>query len=144
VSAALLLGALGGAVVSAFVPLVNAELMLLGLALAAPAAAPALVAVVAVGQMVGKSVLFVTGDRCARGALRKHAARWRLDRCGRWAAPLVALSASVGLPPFYLVAIGGSTLGIRLRTFVLCGFAGRLVRFGAVVSLPHLTAGVLR
>jgi membrane protein YqaA with SNARE-associated domain len=143
VSAALVLGGVAGSVVSAFVPLVNAELLLLALVVAAPASAPLLVVVMAAGQMVGKAVLFVGGERLARGALGGRMARWRLDRYGRLGGPIVALSATVGLPPFYLVAIGGSALGVRLRTFLLLGFAGRVLRFGALVCIPRLTTGVL-
>jgi hypothetical protein len=140
VTAALLLAALSGAVVSGVVPVVNAELLLVGLALSAPpSAAPALVLAVAVGQMVAKCALFLTSGRLTAGALAPRLARWKLDgRSRRAAVPLVAASAALGLPPFYLVAVAGPALGVRFRTFALVGLAGRVVRFAAVLVVPAL------
>jgi len=136
--------ALSGALVSSLVPLVNAELLLLGLALATPAAAPLLVVVMAAGQMVGKSALFLTGGRLTRSALEGRLARWRLDgRTGRAGAPLIGLSAFAGLPPFYLVSVAAPALGVRFRTFLVVGLAGRVLRFGALVALPDLVARTL-
>ncbi len=133
--------ALSGAVVSSLVPIVNAELLLMGLAFATPAAAPLLVVVMAAGQMVGKSVLFLGGGRLTRATLEGRLARWRLDGLRRGAgAPLIAVSAFTGLPPFYLVSVAAPALGVRFRTFLAMGLAGRLLRFGALVALPQLIA----
>jgi membrane protein YqaA with SNARE-associated domain len=140
VTAALLL-ALGGAVVSALVPLLNAELLLVGLRLTTPAAAPLLVVVVAVGQMIGKCALFLTAGRAARGALAPKLARWGLDGRTRCVgAPMLVASAAVGLPPFYLMAVAAPVLGIRLRTFALVGLVGRIIRFAAVLAVPAAVA----
>jgi hypothetical protein len=141
VSCGVLLGAFTGAVVSGVVPVVNAELLLIGLALAAPtSAAPALVLVVAAGQMVAKCALFLSGGRLAARSIGPRLARWKLDGPlrGRAAAPLVAASAAIGLPPFYLVAVAAPALGVRFRTFALVGLAGRVVRFAAVLVVPAL------
>ena len=129
--------ALSGAVVSSLIPLVNAELLLIGLAVASPASAPLLVVVMAAGQMVGKSVLFLGGGRLTRSKLESRLARWRLDgRTRRARAPLIGISAFTGLPPFYLVSIAAPALGVSFRTFLAVGLAGRLLRFGALVALP--------
>jgi membrane protein YqaA with SNARE-associated domain len=141
VTASIFFVALSGAVVSAIVPLVNAELLLIGLALASPAAAPLLVVVMAAGQMVGKSVLFLGGGRLTRSTLQARLARWRLDgRTRRAGAPLVGISAFTGLPPFYLVSIAAPALGVSFRTFLAVGLAGRLLRFGTLVALPQVIA----
>jgi membrane protein YqaA with SNARE-associated domain len=141
-TAAILLAALSGALVSSLVPVVNAELLLIGLAQATPAAAPLLVIVMAVGQMVGKSALFFTGGRLTRSALESRLARWRLDeRTGRAGAPLIGISAFAGLPPFYLMSVAAPALGVRFRTFLVVGLAGRLLRFAALVALSTLVAG---
>lgn len=133
--------ALSGAVVSSLVPVVNAELLLMGLALATPAAAPLLVVVMAAGQMVGKSVLFLGGGRLTRSTLGGRLARWRLDgRTRRAGAPLIGISAFTGLPPFYLVSVAAPALGVPFRTFLVLGLAGRLLRFGVLVALPRLIA----
>jgi membrane protein YqaA with SNARE-associated domain len=145
VTPALFLTALSGAVVSSLVPVVNAELLLMGLALASPAAAPLLVVAMAAGQMVGKSILFLGGGCLTRASLETRLARWGLDRPGRRAgAPLVGISALTGLPPFYLVSIAAPALGVSFRTFLALGFAGRLLRFGALVALPLLIAHATR
>jgi membrane protein YqaA with SNARE-associated domain len=123
------------------VPFVNAEILLLGLALAAPEAAPLLVVVMAAGQMAGKSALFLGGDRFTPAAIETRLARWRLDGRGRGAAgPLIGVSAFTGLPPFYLVSIAAPALGVRFRTFLAMGLAGRLLRFAVLVALPQLVA----
>jgi membrane protein YqaA with SNARE-associated domain len=142
VTLALFFVALSGAVVSSLVPLVNAELLLIGLAVASPAAAPVLVVVMAAGQMAGKSILFLGGGRLTRSTLESRLARWRLDgRTGRARAPLIGISAFTGLPPFYLVSIAAPALGVPFRTFLAVGLAGRLLRFGALVAIPLLIAG---
>lgn len=144
-SAGLFFAALSGAVVSSLVPFVNAELLLLGLALAAPAAAPMLAVVVAVGQMAGKSALFLGARRVSESALAARLERWRLNGRGRVAGgPLVGLSALTGLPPFYLLSIAAPALGVRFRTFLVMGLAGRLLRFGALVLLPGFLSRVVR
>lgn len=144
-TAGIFFAALSGALVSSLVPLVNAELLLLGLSLATPAAAPLLVVVTAAGQMVGKSALFLTGGRLTRSALESRLARWRLDgRTSRAGAPLIGLSAFAGLPPFYLVSVAAPALGVRFRTFLVVGLAGRLLRFGFLVALPELVARIPR
>jgi membrane protein YqaA with SNARE-associated domain len=145
VTPALFFAALSGAVVSSLVPVVNAELLLMGLALASPAAAPLLVVVMAAGQMVGKSVLFLGGGRLTRSALEGRLARWRLDgRTRRAGAPLIGISAFTGLPPFYLVSVAAPALGVPFRTFLAVGLAGRLLRFGVLVALPRLIAHTSR
>jgi membrane protein YqaA with SNARE-associated domain len=145
VTAEIFLVALSGALVSSLVPLVNAELLLMGLALASPAAAPLLVVVMAAGQMVGKSALFLGGARLTRSPLEGRLARWRLDeRTGRAGAPLIGMSALTGLPPFYLVSVAAPALGVRFRTFLVMGLAGRLLRFAVLVALPRLVVHVAR
>ena len=143
-TAALVVSAFSGAVVSAVVPVVNTELLAIGLAMAAPpAAAPLLVLALASGQMVGKSALFLTGGRLSRVALEGRLARWRLDgRAARAGAPLVGLSAFAGLPPFYLVAVAAPAVGIRFGTFLLFGLLGRLARFGLLIGVPELLTGI--
>lgn len=137
--------ALSGALVSSLVPLVNAEVLLMGLALSSPAAAPLLVVVMAAGQMVGKSALFLGGARLTRSALESRLARWRLDeRTGRAGAPLIGMSAFIGLPPFYLVSVAAPALGVRFRTFLVMGLAGRLLRFAVLVALPRLVVHFAR
>ena len=142
----LMLGAFSGAFVSGLFPLVNAELLLIGLSLGvAPAAWPILVVTVAAGQMTGKALLFLTGGRIAGPALAARLERWGLNgrRLGGGMS-LVALSAAVGLPPFYLVAVAAPALGVGLGTFFAVGLAGRIARFAAVLAIPGLVSALTR
>lgn len=143
-------GLLIGTVVSGVVPVVNAELLVVGAAVAAPGIGVPLVAVVStVGQMVSKTLLFGVA-RWAPGRLPDKA-RARLERAsealaqrGGAAGPLVFTSAAVGLPPFYGVSLAAGALGMRLRTFLVSGGVGRLVRFGALAwAARHVGAGFL-
>ena len=130
-------------VLSGLVPVINGELYLIAAILVAgdPTVALVLAAIVAVGQMIAKVVLYYT----ARGATelgrstrfgaklaqaQQLVARWR-------GKPLTVLflSAVTGLPPFYLVTLLAGLLGIRFGTFLLLGIAGRLIRFIALALL---------
>jgi len=141
-SAGVYLGSFAIAVVSGIVPIVNAELYLIGLVLAIGGLPEALVlaVLIAAGQMVGKGVLY----QAARGATRLGT--WRTTRLaakldhartkvGRWRSkPYSALfvSASVGLPPLYLVTLVAGIRESRFRAFLLVGLAGRTLRFGTL------------
>jgi membrane protein YqaA with SNARE-associated domain len=144
----LLLSTLGAAIVSALVPLVNAELLALGaVAIAPPRLDFPLVLMVTLGQMLGKIVLFLVG----RGSLRIpwmvktekiEEAGERLGRRGNLGAAMLLLSAVTGLPPFYLVSIACGLLRFSLPLFILIGSAGRLVRFSVVAFFPEVVAQI--
>jgi membrane protein YqaA with SNARE-associated domain len=126
------------------IPLINAEVYLVGIiavgAVGSPSALPAIVLLAALGQMVAKIILYYA----ALGALelpggrtqaKIAATRARLDRWRRRPTWVLAVSSTVGLPPFYLVSLAAGALQIRLRTFVTIGMIGRVVHFGVVVAL---------
>ena len=131
-------GLLIGTAVSGIVPLINAELLVVGAAVAAPGVGvPLVVAVSTAGQMATKTLLYGLA-RWAPGRLPGRA-RAVLERAceavaarGGAASSLVFASAAVGVPPFYGVSLAAGALGMRLRTFLLSGSMGRLVRFGAL------------
>ena len=143
-------GLLVGTVVSGVVPLVNAEILVAGAAVAAPAVGVPLVAVVsAFGQMISKTLLFSVA-RWAPGRLPKKAraalerASQAVERRGGTASSMVFASAAVGLPPFYGVSLAAGALGMRLRTFVVSGGIGRLLRFAALAwAARYVGAGFL-
>jgi membrane protein YqaA with SNARE-associated domain len=140
------LTALGVGVASALLPVVNAEAILAAAAVAGPDAwvyALSLAVSLAVGQTVGKLILFEAARRGLGGRFgaRKAALRprtgWQrraLDLLGSRgsAAAVVLLSASVGLPPLALVSIAAGTLRTRRTDFAVCCLAGRIVRFCAI------------
>ena len=134
----LLGGLLIGTAISGVVPVVNAELLVLAAAATVPLAGlPLVVAVATGGQMLAKTTLFAVArwvpDRLpkkAQAALDR--ASGKVATYGRGLASLVFASAASGFPPFYGVSLACGTLGMRLRTFVIIGCAGRAVRFGAL------------
>lgn len=130
--------------VSSVVPLLNAELYLIGAAALSPR--PLLVPILlaaTVGQMLGKVAIYYA----ARGAL--HIRSERLQRriaavreryAGRTEiGDLVLLgSAAIGLPPFYVTSIAAGLLRVPVGRFVLLGFVGRLTRFSVLIIAPQL------
>ena len=133
------------ALVSALVPWVNAEvLMLAALPFArSPLHLALLVALMTLGQMTGKSAMYWCSRRAAlRPTLRMRdaMARWkaRLDRHPRSALGLVLVSAAVGIPPFYMVSIVAGALNIAFGRFLVVGTFGRLVHFAALALVPQL------
>lgn len=142
------LGIYGGTLLVCFVgglvPLLNAEVWLVALAVSLTTAGPLplVVALAVVGQMTAKSLLYL-GARGATGlAPRRYQtavarARGYLVRWRRKPLAVLWLSTTVGLPPLYLVSIAAGALEVRFRTFVLVGLVGRTLRFGAVVALAR-------
>jgi len=143
-------GLLVGTVVSGVLPVVNAELLVVAAAVAAPGIGVPLVAAVStVGQMVSKTFLFGLArwaparlPEKARATLQR--ASDALARRGGAAGSLVFTSAAIGLPPFYGVSLASGALGMRLRTFLVSGGVGRLVRFGVLAwAARHVGSSLL-
>ena len=132
-------------VVSALVPWVNAEVLMLS---ALPLATTndrltLLVLAVTLGQMTGKSVMYWL-SRGATGAgvqrLRAGMERWRdrFEERPRSACTLVFASAAIGLPPFYAVSIAAGAFKLSFGRFLAFGSAGRLLHFAALALVPHI------
>ena len=133
------------AIVSGFVPFVNAEI-LLGLALLKYNSIPMAIALgllVAAGQMISKIGIY----KASRGAanLGKHKedgklakARAMMERWKDKPVLLTFISASLGIPPFFLVSIVAGILEMRFATFVTVGFIGRTVRFVTIALVAVL------
>lgn len=152
-SAQAILGALGlyagtfaVAAVSSVFPLVAIEVFLVGAALAlAPAVAPlpALVLLAAAGQVAGKLPIYYASRGAAELPGRHRA---RLERMRAWIERrrsktlVLASSAVLGLPPFSLAATAAGALAIPLRTFCAVIFAGRALRFAALIAAAALAA----
>jgi membrane protein YqaA with SNARE-associated domain len=142
-------GLLVASAVSGVVPIVNAEVLVVAAAAALPAIGVPVVAVVStVGQMSSKTSLFALARWApsrlplrARGTIDR--VRARVERREGGVGSLVLVSAATGIPPFYGVSLASGALGMRLRSFVLAGSLGRLVRFGLLASLGRAVgAGV--
>jgi membrane protein YqaA with SNARE-associated domain len=139
-------------VASALMPLVNAEAYaLLAAARTHREEAVAVVLALAVGQTIGKLMLF---EAARRGSGRLHArlhrrgegraARWHDRVCGlmarrRTGLPTVLASASVGLPPLAVVSLVAGASAQRRWEFGSVCLLGRAARFAAL-ALPTVYA----
>lgn len=139
-------------VVSALLPLVNAEAyVLIALTRTNVATSLAVAIALAVGQTMGKLLLF---EAARRGTGRLHARlsrhgegrteRWRCRVCSlmtrrRTGLPTVLASASVGLPPLALVSlVAGASEQKRCEFGAVC-LVGRTARFVAL-AIPAVIA----
>jgi membrane protein YqaA with SNARE-associated domain len=139
-------------VVSALLPLVNAEAyVLISVARTNLAMSMAVALALALGQTVGKLLLF---EAARRGTGRLHARfarhgegrveRWRSRVCGlmtrrRTGLPTVLASAAVGLPPLALVSLVAGSSAQKRREFAAVCLLGRTARFAAL-ALPTALA----
>ncbi|MGH3321840.1 MAG: hypothetical protein ACRDN9_17035 [Streptosporangiaceae bacterium] len=146
----------GTCFVSAFVPVVNAEAYLLGVAAFTDVSSLWVLALMAaLGQMTGKLVFYCVGrgalalpwvarkgERAGRWRARLEAWQARANEHRVWAFVLVAVSAFIGLPPFALVSVLAGTLRLRALLFTVLGLAGRFARFSVVLAVPGLTSAL--
>ncbi|MFB9926187.1 hypothetical protein ACFORO_13305 [Amycolatopsis halotolerans] len=164
---------LGVAFGSAIVPLVNAELFVIGLCASQHNVHWLwLGGAVAVGQIAGKLLYYLA----ARGSIRlpkflhdrlhrerpltPRRVRWQLrtkvirskvealrERCQRhphWMTGTYGISSLVGLPPFMATSVLAGMVRMRLSTFLAAGLAGRWVRFSLLAASPAMFAGWLQ
>lgn len=134
----------GLTVASALFPWVNAEVIVLSLPAVATSktALLVLVLVATAGQMTGKCALYWAGrkgNRALPGRVEKTLGRWRerLEARPSKAAALVLVSSVIGLPPFYAMTLLAGALKMNFPLYLTIGTAGRLLRFGALVTLPQ-------
>jgi len=141
----------GYTVLSAIVPWVNAEVVVLSLPLFAASRLElmALVLVATAGQMVGKCVVYWS----ARGAGKAPPERWtaslerwrvRFERRPPAALGLVFVSSAVGIPPFYVISLLAGALKLGFGRYLFAGTCGRLVRFGLLAFCPQLILEMFR
>jgi len=150
-----LLTSIGFGVVSAIVPVVNAEAYVIASQMSAVAGPIPIAIGIAVGQTIGKLVLFFGVREGRELSFVKHRrelqkqrpvgptrARLRaavaklLDLVGqkRWGLPIVLVAAIIGFPPLYAVALLAGATTMRPLWFGRTVFAGRLCRFLLVAS----------
>ena len=143
-----MLGIYGGtfavSLIAGLIPLVNAEVFLVGLvrlAIDDASQLPWVVVAAAAGQMVAKIGLYHAG----RGMLELPRGRYRAkieavrERIERWKSKpyiIYGLSSVLGIPPFYLTVIAAGAMQISFQAFLAIAMAGRLLRFAVLVALP--------
>jgi membrane protein YqaA with SNARE-associated domain len=132
------------AMVSALLPWINGELLMLAAAPMASKRGVLLPLVVAftLGQMTGKCAMYwLTRTATTRRSPGVDAAiqRWRgpFARHPRRALALVFVSAVIGLPPFYAVSIAAGGLRMPFGSFALVGTVGRFFHFGLLATVPR-------
>jgi membrane protein YqaA with SNARE-associated domain len=150
-----LLTSIGFGVVSAVLPVANAEAYIVASQVTALASAVPIAVGVGIGQMVGKLLLFVGVRRGRQFAIfhrRRHDGRPRPDRPTtarvralmarllelvgqkRWGLPIVLLAAVVGIPPLYGVALLAGATRMPVLGFALTVLIGRVTRFVLVAT----------
>ncbi len=145
-----LLTSIGFGVISALIPIVNAEAYVIASQWSA-AAGPIPVAIgIGLGQTVGKLLLFLGVRRGKEFPFVQHRRERRqtkpvsrtrlrvrsvmsflLTLVGqkRWGLPIVFLAAVVGIPPLYAVALLAGATTMRVPWFVATVLVGRIGRF---------------
>ncbi|HEX2691795.1 MAG TPA: hypothetical protein VHN14_34535 [Kofleriaceae bacterium] len=142
-----LLGIYGGtfvvSMIAGLVPLVNAEVFLIGLvrfAVDRLSQLPAIVIAAATGQMVAKIGLYYAGQGMldlprGRYKAKIEAVRGKLEQWKTKPYLVYAVSSVVGLPPFYLTVLAAGAMKIQFKAFLGIGLSGRLVRFAFLVAV---------
>jgi len=142
-TAALFAATFAFAFVSGIIPFVlNIELYLLAVAALTDASAVAIVGLATAGQTVAKVILYLVGKgalniKWVKKSASSKAAGAFAKRPGSGLG-IVALSAVVGFPPLYGVALIAGTLRLPLVAFTVLIIIGRLTRFGGIYLVPGL------
>jgi membrane protein YqaA with SNARE-associated domain len=147
--------AIGFGIGSAVVPVLNAEAYIVGVSVSGKLDPLTAAIGVSIGQTIGKLAMFLAvryrpGYRERKTREPKPVnldTRWGrfvqwnrdvskrlLDAMSdrRWSIPVTLLSASVGIPPLYGVALIGGASRMGTVSFTLSVLAGRLGRFVAI------------
>jgi membrane protein DedA with SNARE-associated domain len=153
----------GYGVLSAVVPLANAESYVVVSGMSSIGRAVPVVAGVALGQTLGKLLLFLGVRRGKQFPfVRRERARLQRRTVGparrrframvatllrlvgekRWGLPIVLLAAVTGFPPLYAVALLAGATRMRAGWFTAAVLVGRTARFvlvarGVAVLHPH-------
>ncbi len=147
------IGTFAFCLLSAFAPVFNAETYLLVAAgtMSTPLVLLALAA--ATGQVLGKMAFYLVGYGAVRSTwLQRRADSKSKSRFVKWMRTLsqwcqvhpgrafgvVAISASVGVPPIAATSVLAGSLRMRWWVFALTAWAGRFLRFLLVLHVPGL------
>jgi membrane protein YqaA with SNARE-associated domain len=135
-------------VVSGLVPVVNLEVYLVWVAALTPRSeAMAITGLATVGQMTAKTLMYLAGAGVLKISVRKpgktlQAVQMKMAQWKHRIGLFLFTSASLGVPPFYVVSIASGICRVPLPVFLLWGLLGRFLRFGITVFFPHLLKGL--
>lgn len=149
--AGLYLGCFLLSILSALVPWVNGEVVLLSLAAMArsPADLFTLVLLTSAGQMAGKCGLYWAG----RGVVPFYSDRmgrtmkvWkeRFEKMPSRHLALVFVSSAFSIPPFYVITLLAGASRVRFGPYFVVGACGRFLRFALIVLIPRLALHFFR
>jgi membrane protein YqaA with SNARE-associated domain len=133
--------------ISGFVPIVNAEIYLITVSsFSAKTEIFFLIFISTSGQMIAKSILFLSGRGILNIPFHKYEkkienAKEKFKKWENRSFLFIFLSASSGFPPFYVVSVLSGMLKLNFKWFVISGFLGRFVRFAVAVLFPQLIKG---
>jgi membrane protein YqaA with SNARE-associated domain len=150
----LLWSTFGVSLVSGLIPVLSVEVYLGAIGTRTTIAASlALSLVAAAGQTLGKVVWYAAGRwsietawvrrRLDRPRVRPVYDRWEQRTQGRpwFAATVLFLAASLGVPPLLVMAVLAGSLHMRFWLFAVSCFAGRALRFYALMTGVVLLTG---
>lgn len=137
------------AILSGVFPLASSEAAMIALGAGSSYSVPKLIilaVITALGQSVTHASVYWSGRGLAKaGTAHRPKLEARLAKArelgAKWEKSellLIALGATVGIPPQVLVALLAGVIGIRFRTFVSIDVAGRIARFATIVMVAHL------
>ena len=137
------------AIVSGVFPLVNSEATLIALGAKSDYAWPKLVilaVIVAIGQSLTHASLYFTARGLSKAGAKNHpklqskiarahalAEKWQKSEL-----TLIALGATIGIPPQAIIAMMAGIIGVRFRLFCAIDVTGRILRFVVIVLVAHL------
>jgi membrane protein YqaA with SNARE-associated domain len=147
-----LLTSIGFGILSAVIPIANAETYVIASQVSAVAGPIPIAIGVGIGQTIGKLILFLGVRRGREFAIFRRRREQRqekpqpvgpvrakfraivaklLDLVGqkRWGLPIVGIAAVVGIPPLYAVALLAGATTMRASLFALVVLVGRTTRF---------------
>ena len=95
------------------------------------------------GQMVAKTIIFYAGRGTFKINMGKlggkiEAVQKKFEDWENKADVLMLISASVGMPPFYVVSFVAGALKLHYIRFLIAGIIGRSIRFAVIVYFPQL------
>lgn len=139
------------ALLSGVFPLANSEAALIALGAASKYSWPKLIilaCIVALAQSITHALLFQSGRGVSSASTKRspklEARIAKARELGKkWEKSeilLIALGATIGIPPQVLIAFLAGIIGIKFRTFVSIDVAGRIARFVTIVAIAHAAA----
>ncbi len=143
------LGLYGGTLVLAFLagmfPLLSVEAFLFAVAYSGtgPEELALLAGIATVGHQIAKTVTYYAGAGAlalpgGRMQARIDAARRWLDRWSHRPRWILFASATIGLPPLYVLGLVARPLmGMAFSTFTVISIAGRIARYAVLVVAGH-------